>query len=1120
MAEHETQQEHVSSQAAQDAANTIRSLANVAKAAGKAATGNVAGAAKDILTDGNAWKVLLCILLSGAILFVSVFAMLGVTIIGVADTIVRTWTENWDESWEEQGISSNGSSLYLYTSGSVSALADTALKTIGDFFAGLADAFYLAFNGERTNADLPGDDLTGVESSDYENTLKALYDQEALIGQNGALRKRLDMIKGRVLQRGQQIQEYATSQYSLQAIGLGIAATLYEEYNNPVLYKGVSQAEFHFDLSAFELSDIQALKILAAYSIQHEGNVADTEMWDLMDYCGWYAADLAQMDESLLGRESIYESTTASSFTREIGGVVDAGQDGKDVYILAQPYVPVWTGTFAPQWYYEEIQQIKELNEHYRTLESYNKPELLEGKQLYGVIDGSNDIDISAFERLSAQPTIGIIDKLFSSSYATLTISREEYESADGLFSELRNGIWNTISEFASADGSLIKEQWQEAYGAVKKRTKAGNLIQRDEENKHSYTVNSASTSYSYFLRNNKNKTNTARTKPDKNGKPILFIGLAANTSYTLYRVETVKVNADPAPTPEPPQNDTDDPHISHYDDSIREDTKDRPAGSSQSSKPQTEEVITEIETFKTFKNTQSREAYSLILSLDIHFAAKSIDELLTEMMGLWPGNLNDTIKGLNGKLYPADHVNNALMEKNWTDTYTAPDGTTHTLQFERQNGYQQEAYQDMILGLAALLNIDAAGLYEPEYGYGDDIIAMAEKEIAYYAANNLTGGARYWNICAEGSGRRYGTDQPWCVCFVNAIAYLCGYFGEDGAWGNWESTGRWIFDCGNHYKYMISEEGGAIGHNSVAEGYKPVPGDLWYVGRDVKDWRYAHVGIVKEVTDQGNLVMLEGNTWLSGSNRRVAREVHYKSSYQIGSFLYISDGDAFYTCAYAHPNYPSSFNAYPYYLSIPGLTSPTTGSKTLTGAQGPVYLFGPCRFRANQMTEVLDTMKNSYKEVYNETLHQLLIDGNVSEFAFKWNSYSIGSEAEEIRQTQQSICAKLYVRPVANAVYQNTGFDWTDTEIREEILWGLVTTSNQQNKLISILSYISDGLSNTTSDAELIAHLQENSFLTATLNANQTSLWPGDSQQMHTSWIQGIDRLLNILANKTTATN
>ena len=92
MAEYENQQESISAQTAQEAVNTIQSLANVARAAGKAATGNVESAAKDILTDDNAWKALLCILLSGTILFISVFAMLNVVIIGVADKNVgRTW---------------------------------------------------------------------------------------------------------------------------------------------------------------------------------------------------------------------------------------------------------------------------------------------------------------------------------------------------------------------------------------------------------------------------------------------------------------------------------------------------------------------------------------------------------------------------------------------------------------------------------------------------------------------------------------------------------------------------------------------------------------------------------------------------------------------------------------------------------------------------------------------------------------------------------------------------------------------------------------------------------------------------------------------------------------------
>ena len=75
------------------------------------------------------------------------------------------------------------------------------------------------------------------------------------------------MIKARVAQRGKQLKTFATAQYALEAIGLSIGEGLALVLENPILYNGVdlSNSKVEVNTNAFELTDIQALKILAAY---------------------------------------------------------------------------------------------------------------------------------------------------------------------------------------------------------------------------------------------------------------------------------------------------------------------------------------------------------------------------------------------------------------------------------------------------------------------------------------------------------------------------------------------------------------------------------------------------------------------------------------------------------------------------------------------------------------------------------------------------------------------------------------------------------------------------------------------------------------------------------------
>lgn len=1055
------------------------------KAAAKAGAGDVAGAILEVLKSETFRNGLIAIILCFSLLTTCVAMMAGSAITGAVQSLAQSWSENWDEAWAEQGIASNGSVLYQYTIGAISAGAGAAWDTL----KGLFKTDNIVGGEDRNNSSIEGG--ISFAENDYDKTIMSVTDEDALTAEGGAIKKRIEMVKGRLTQRGNQLIQAAKSQYSFKSIGIGIGEALANYRDNPVLFAGIDfdSCTINIDSAAFEMSDIQALKILAAYSVQHDVDLTEVSMWDFLDYCGWYGNGGKDILDSI--EESIYNVSSDAVFGQEIGGVVQEGENATTIYYFEPPKVPVWTGTCAPQWYYEEISQINQHNEDYYFLKSQGAAST-DSMIPWGVTGEDDDLDISAFAELDDVQTYGIIDRMFLSSESSLTIERTEYTGADEWARE-------TIASL----GSFISRLWDDTMGPKSATTSYGNTVKRDNDNNHSFTLKSGSqgslkkdttegyivTKYRYYLKNTTTGENTTLRSVSADGATLDFTGLSGDTTYKVMMQKTVIDNTPEETVPVPSRPG--DGNISIMSESdispqANGDVSPQAAG---------EETVTyyTIDTFTTFQDTSTIQAYQLKLTIDVHFSPRSVDDLTLYLLGLWPGSLDNTEYGPGGIEYAKGYTTFDNLQKTWTDSYTAPDGSVHTLDFERQYGHQIETYQEIILGLAEQLGYETYGLYTPDYGYGDDIVSVAKQELAYYTANSLHGGARYWNMVEDVLGWTMPSSSAWCCCFVYCCAYQCGYIAEDGPFGP-----NWVFSVTSSWGQLVTS-GRAAGYTTA--DYRPVPGDLICFGTQVGSGAFTHIGIVDYVDDAGKVHTIEGNT----GNKCKAKTY---DSYRVGTICYGNVRIA----AYMHPNYPAAFTTNPKYLSISGLTAAGAAARYATSGTNKLFLAGLPRFRESQLQDVVTQLKQLYPEIYDEALQTALDNGDMQAFITAWNAIYSSGKLNTFKNAQQSIAAKLYVRPLVQKIKEETGFDWSATDVREELIWAIATTSDRQTALCSLMADITGDMPNHTSDEDLLNALRSGAYLKDKLLAHSSALWPSEADVFRTSWINGILQLLSKL--------
>lgn len=1120
---------------AQNAAKAAGTVKNVATAAAKAGAGDVAGAVVTLLKDENVRKAVISIILVFAFLSLGCSMLIGSAITGTVQYVSSSLAENWEEAWVNQGIYSNGDALYMYSEEALNAAAHEALSQT------FIDAFTLLLEGDSsdpedgimTNTDKVQenhDERTSVTDDEYRVYLQAISDEEALVGDTGALRKCLNMIKGRVAQRGDQLESYATAGYVAEATAEAIGAIFQSAIQyDPILFFGLGESTISIDTSAFQWTDIQALKILAAYAIQNDCLLTEIDMWDLMEYCGWYDNATGDLPSaSLEENESIYNTSAEAEYNGDdisYGGTtyVESGTTLDTTQIdLPAPTVPVWRGNFAPQWYKEELSALIKNNQRYDDLEARGTEqanEILADMTRYAT-DSKGNIDTSNFSYLSSFEPYGIIDRIYTSTEASLTVTRTAYENA------LSTHVAEATSKFLDGILALV---WDEAAMKINPQEASTDkgLVQRLEDGKHTYTLTNTVAGQSYYLTIEGSGDDFGWKYCSTDGESISWTGLEAETTYYVweYYETTEEVPVTPDEETEEtttPETDPSDPTTATEETTAPETDPSDPATSTETTEPETETVTTvhenHIDTFTTFIDKKEYQAYKLNLGLNVTYSAVSVDYLLNEIVGLWPGSLyareTDEDTGLQ---YAEGNLGNELLLYQWSDTYTDPStGDVVDLEFTRSQPYQAEAYKDIILAIADMLGISTAGLFGNTSGYGSSIVQVAKQECDYYHANGLSGGMRYWEMAAEAGGNDYiDWNAAWCACFVLTCAWQCGYIGAGRAWGDM-GGGNWPFTCSGVYTYLC-DNGYANGYTT--SDYTPIPGDLIFFNESLTTTGMEHIGIVVSVdSSTGVVTYIDGNTGGGEGSLPQAPNYNAASHYSVGTVAY---GDTM-ICAYANPFYPVISE--PLYLSVTGSVQPSVTAKYVTLNGSSIMLVGEGRLRESQLVEALNMLKDDYPALYTTGLESALTLDETGEitavtskstFISEWNAIA-DEKPEAFAIAQGEIRDALYTDPIARAAKQENGFDWQKSDFRENLLWGIITTSAQTDDLVDVLAALTEDMSNTITDETFLERMAATeggeTFLHRTVEKFKDDLWPGENNAFQEAWIKSLDDLLEMM--------
>lgn len=733
----------------QENLQTIGNLTQAAKLAvdvGRLLAGD-ASAVKDILTNKCFWGILIAF----SLIIAMIGMIVGGSITGVIEYIFENWERIWDEKWTEQAIASGGDAHYLQTTGLWNTLKGTAEQVVKEAFASLITGGIAEGFGTSDNQQLSDEELLAAgrnpNETDYETTMQSIVDSVKL---DKALTDRLDMIKGRVLQRGKQLQGVARNTLGTGAIAQmnlmakNLTKYMVREYENNeqvmVLYAGydeqLSKAMIEIDISVFQLTDLQAIKILAMFAIQYDCQLTDMDIWSLMDYCGWYNSEASPKELEDFA-DSIYDGmTTIKSFGSTVEGITQEELAVMLTSMEMPPYkVPKWTGECAPQWYFEEIKQIHDMNEKYRLALQNGRPtdgmtsvgmecnytlsgdyvtvqnDIIEGSDTnefyyytYVVQDANgtavkerNNVSIGkniVFEDLepyteytvrrrhyhktfyvdsstwsqpelledielvkfTPEPTFNldadqlyihrlvepfsIIDKLYYSAENNITINRNVRDE-DLTREELESIIkWNVLGNDASYEYQHIYSYFEDYVWALSKNTANGTVI-RNDYGAHLYR-------YKYDIPADKTLTISKETFT------------IVNTS--TYRLELYKVveDADGSPSTEMtplPENLvavlTSDSEVLAFTDLesqtryaiylVQETLHSEYTKDGLLMKQETACFYTKEDTFTTFEDKQKALVYELYMTVNISFKARTIDDIAFEVLGIWPGNLEDT---------------------------------------------------------------------------------------------------------------------------------------------------------------------------------------------------------------------------------------------------------------------------------------------------------------------------------------------------------------------------------------------------------------------------------------------------------------------------------------------
>lgn len=252
-------------------ADTARAAKTVSKAAAKAGTGNVAGAAKDMLKDPQTMRTIIILILVPALILTGTMVMflyaLPTTIFeGVCsyfDRVAETWAEGayaggndafWSGIW---AVVKTGGSL------AEEAVTDVA-RSIWDGLKGMF-GFHAS---EDENGGFGGNDLTdGME-------LHVTQQEEA---ERSTLEKKIETAMEKMKAREENIKS------AIQRRSGDISTAVTDVY-------GEAYDQFYvvINITTEELSKSAAVDLLSLYTVQEGASLNEISLSSFMKWLGWY----------------------------------------------------------------------------------------------------------------------------------------------------------------------------------------------------------------------------------------------------------------------------------------------------------------------------------------------------------------------------------------------------------------------------------------------------------------------------------------------------------------------------------------------------------------------------------------------------------------------------------------------------------------------------------------------------------------------------------------------------------------------------------------------------------------------------------------------------------------
>lgn len=287
--------------------DAARSAKTLSKAAAKASTGNLAGAAIDILKDKETMKRVLILLL----IPILCFAMLGVFFlyalpVSIFEAVV-SYFDGVAEKWNELVYDGGGNVAFKKFTATIRIGGQIVADAFGSIWDGVKGLF-TAQSGDDTGS---AEDLVSDSAIELKVTHEEDAEKQTLLNKVNACIRKIDA-------------RAATIEKSITEKKGAIASAIESHFN-----AGGAYDYFYVQTSVTKnaMSQEGAIQLLSLYTVQTGASLQEMKLSDLMRWLGYY------------------DSWNTGKTTFSLGG------------LGVECDVKTWNGTFIPQYLFEQRKQ-------------------------------------------------------------------------------------------------------------------------------------------------------------------------------------------------------------------------------------------------------------------------------------------------------------------------------------------------------------------------------------------------------------------------------------------------------------------------------------------------------------------------------------------------------------------------------------------------------------------------------------------------------------------------------------------------------------------------------------------------------------------------------------------